>query len=79
MSAGKPFVEWRIGVVEDPVPSFEPVEFGGYACPELPVVRDGILVEFLVGFYRYECPLVLWDDLFVEWEGPVYRHVFEED
>ena len=72
MAAWKPFVEWRIRVVEDLVPSFEPVEFGGYACPELPVVCDGTLLDFLVGFYRYECPLVLWKYLFVEWERPVY-------
>src|SRR2546427_9899832 len=67
-----------IRVVEDPVPSFEPVEFGGYTCPELPVVCDGTLVYLLVGFYRYKCPLVLWNDLFVEWERPVYGHMSME-
>ena len=78
MSARKPLVEWGIRVIEYSVPSLEPVEFGGYARPEFLEIGDGVLVDLLVGFHRYECPLVLWDDLLVERESPVYGHRLEE-
>jgi len=59
LRSGEPLVEWWIRVVEHSLPSLEPVEFRGYACPEFLVIGDAVLVDLLVGFYRYECPLVL--------------------
>src|SRR5213596_2279270 len=51
LSAGEPFVEGWVGVVENFVPGLVPFELLGYTRPELLVVGDAGLVDLVIIAY----------------------------
>src|SRR5207249_12192511 len=74
LSAGKPFVEGQVAFVENPAPGLVPFQLLGYTGPELLVVGDAGLVDFVIIVYGEKIPLVFRDYLLVKWKGPVDGH-----
>ena len=74
LSACEPFVEGRVGIVENPAPRLVPFKLLGYTGPELLVVGDAGLVDFVIIVYGEKIPPVFGDYLLVKWKGPVDGH-----
>ena len=64
-AAWEPFVEGWVGVVEDFVEWFEPVDGFGFFCPEFVGVLDGFF-PFLSAFLSGGWWGVIWSVFFVE-------------